>query len=1152
MVNGEIYKRLGTVVCCLLGFVSFLSAQKMNDGSRYADNSVLSSGKWIQLRVRENAIYKLTYDDIKKQGINDPSKVKIYGYGGWILPEDFNQSYIDDLPEVAVYMHKGSNGVFSSGDYLLFYGRGPVKWTYNSAKDVYEHENNPYAMYGSYFMTESDTGPKEMEKIPLSAAPSDAVRLTVFDDYALHEKDTISLLNSGRELFGENFVTNSGTQSFSFTIPGITSDLGKACLSFAAAPKVITSVKLSISEKEIMSLPINVISVGDTYRKAFLVGEWKDWTGEKNEKTTATVSFNSAGLSVAYLNFIALNMKRSLQFYQNAYTFFRNRESLSHPVTYSIGNPAASCQIWDVTQNTDTRLVETALKDGQLQFTTAVSNVLREFVMVDINEVFPIPEFAGAIDNQNLHALPPVDMIILTPAAYIKQAERLAEKHRQHSGLKVEVVDDRLVFNEFSSGTPDATAYRRFMKMFYDRATSDSDKPKYLLLFGGGLFDNRHLTADGAKRDPKYYLLTYQMKESLDSTTSYGTDDYFGFLDDNEGRNLNADGIDIGIGRFPVTTAVQAEDAVNKVIGYMENKQFGNWKNKLVFAADNTDTYSPGTQFAIHAKQADQLTGYIEQNFPEYMLSKYYIDAYRLIDVNGKPTALDARKGMFDDLKEGCFLLNYTGHGSTTGWAAEGLLNIEDVRNMNFEHLPLWITATCDFGWFEGFDTSGGESAFLNKSSGAIALYTTSRVVYSEKNFDINNQLIRFLFRKENGKYLSLGDIIRLSKNQLGSDANKLNYVLLGDPALVLNYPEWNIKLEMVNGNLVADDEMITLGALDKVTMSGVITDEEGNRIDNFTGTLQASVFDSKQTLETVSVATDGSRFSFTTYPGKIYSGNTEVKNGAFSFTFNVPLDISYSKTNGKISMYAYNPSIKNDAAGSFLQYNLTGTCDNCGGEGETPEILAMFLNSEDFKNGGSVNETPFFFAHLRDENGINLAGSGLGHDILLTIDNNPAWTYSLNNYYEAINLSEGTVGFSIPELPAGDHSLTLRVWNIINNSIIDSLQFTVVKGYKPAIWDLIAHGNPARTHTFFVFNHDLPETVLNVEIGVYDLTGRAVWTHSEKGSSGFSGKYQIRWDLVNGAGNRVQPGIYIYRANIRTANSRESTQAKKIIVLGQ
>jgi hypothetical protein len=213
--------------------------------------------------------------------------------------------------------------------------------------------------------------------------------------------------------------------------------------------------------------------------------------------------------------------------------------------------------------------------------------------------------------------------------------------------------------------------------------------------------------------------------------------------------------------------------------------------------------------------------------------------------------------------------------------------------------------------------------------------------------------------------------------------------------------------------------------------------------------------------------------------------------------------------------------------------------------------IDSLFLNTVTFKDGDPVNETPFFYAKVSDDNGINLSGSGIGHDILLTIDNNPAWTYSLNSYYQSIDITQGTVGFSIPALPAGKHSLTFKVWNILNISTTDSLNFTVIKGYKPAILDLQAYGNPTSTYTNFMLSLNFPETTLNVEIGVYDLTGRAVWTHSETGSSGFMQQYPIQWTLVNNAGNRVPPGVYVYRATISTTTSKETTQARKIIILG-
>ena len=1138
-----------------MGFIPFLSAQKANDGSRYAENSVLSTGKWIQMKVKENGIFKLTYDEIKKQGINDPSKVKIYGYGGWMLSEDFSTQYVDDLPEVPVYIEKGGDGVFSSGDYLLFYARGTIKWTYNSSRGTFEHENNPYSTYGSYFITESDAGPKEMDKLPTQDISSTPLHITTFDDYVLHEKDSVSILYSGRELYGENFVRNSGNQSFTFEIPGITSDPGKARLSFAAAPNVTTPVKMSIGGQDIINLSVS--NPGNYYVKAKQADGWGDWIGEKNQRVTATVTYNSSGQTVAFLNFIVLNIKRSLQFYSSAYTFFRSVENRSNPVTYSVGEATASRQVWEVTQNNDTRMVQTEIKNGRMEFSIPSSgNTLREFVMIDLNGSFLVPEFANEIENQNLHALPPADMIILVPEIFVNQAERLAERHRQQSGLRVTVVNDRLVFNEFSSGTPDATAYRRFMKMFYDRAVSgsESDKPKYLLLFGDGLFDNRFLTRESKNVDQKFYLLTYQVRESLDGQSSYGTDDYFGFLDDNEGQNISSGVLDLGIGRFPVSSVTQAEDAVNKVLNYMDNKQFGNWKTKLIFTADNTDDYTT-TNFAVHVGQADELARYIEQNNPEYMVYKYYLDAYRLVNVNGKFVSPDAKNALLNQLKEGCFLLNYTGHGSVTDWTSEGLLNITDVRQMNFENLPLWITATCDFGWFDGFNTSGGETAFLNKKSGAIALFTTSRVVGSDANSKLNKQFIRYLFTKSevDGKNLRLGDIFRFSKRQMGSDSNKLNFILLGDPALVLNYPEWSIKLETINGKAVSENETISLKALDKVAIAGVITDESGNRADDFSGTMNASVFDSKQTMESVSVNTEGGRFTYTDYPGMIYSGKTDVKNGAFNFTFNVPLDISYEESNGKLGMYAFDSSIKKDAFGSFTGYSLSGTNDDVENNGIGPEIIKMFLNTEDFKDGGSVNETPFFYAEVRDESGINLAGSGIGHDIMIMIDNNPVWTYyPLNSYYYALDDTRGIVGFSIPELPAGKHSLTFKIWNIFNNSTVDTLNFNVVKGHKPNIIDLHARENPARDITYFTLSYDLPETVLNIEIGVFDVTGRLIWTHKEKGSSGYLEHYPIEWNLVNNKGTRVPPGIYVYRATVCTSTSSETTKAKKIIVLGQ
>ena len=1129
----------------LLSLFSFSSLFSVN----YAENSVLSSGKWIQIQVNENAIYKLTYDDIKKMGISDPSKVKIYGYGAWMLDEDFRKPYIDDLPEVSVWLNKGSDNVFNSGDYLLFYGRGTTKWTYNTQTDFFEHENNPYSTFGSYFLTESDSGPKEMSSIsnePNTPNPWLGTRLTTFDDYVLHERDSIAFLQSGRELFGESFVGKQN-QTFSFTVPGITNDPGKVRLSFAAAPQTTTPVTLSIDGKSMLNLNISK-PTGD-YRKANLANGMATWTGEKKDQVTATVSYNSSGQAIANLNYISLRTKRQLRFYNN-YTFFRNTESLRNTVEYVIENAGSQSLIWDITNNFDAGIVPANRNGNNLSFWATRSNVLREYVMVDYSKSFPTPQVIGEVKNQNLHSLPQTDMVIIVPEVYFSQAERLAERHRS-TGLSVVTVQPNWIYNEFSSGSPDATAYRRFMKMFYDRATSEEEKPKYLLLFGDCIFDNRFLTKEATKLDSRYFLLSFQMRESTDESTSYGSDDYFGLLDDNEGLQISSGTLDIGIGRFPVRTIAQAENAVNKVLSYMDDTIYKEWKNRIIFTADNTDSYLPSS-FCVHALQADTVSQYIENNHPEYMITKSFMDAFKSVTVNGQKTIPDAKNKFLTSLKEGCFILNYTGHGNISSWSSENMLRDTDIKQMNFEGLPLWITATCDFGWFDRLGTSAGEEVFLNKNSAGIALFTTSRVVYSANNARIHSRLIRNTFTKENGKNLRLGDILRKSKNEMQGDNNKLNYILLGDPALKLHYPNLTVQLEKINEETIDPNKIYSFRALDKVTLVGKIVDESGATVTNFNGKIKTNVFDSKQQINSVETDDNGKHFSFSDYVNTVYIGYNEVKDGQFSVSFNVPLDISYANNNGKMNFYAYDEETGLDANGYYSRYQLAGTGDDLNYGDEGPEILSMFLNSPSFKDGDNVNETPYFVARVSDEKGINMTGNGIGHDITICIDNSAALTYTLNSYYTPINEKEGEIKFHIPALSPGKHQLVFKVWNILNNSSTDSLTFNVAAGSKPHLYDITATNIPARENTYFLLTHDRPESEIEVEVSVYDLSGRTVWTHKEAGSSSWLKQYPIEWNLTDGSGQRIGSGVYLYRATINTPEGKEATKSKKIIVLGQ
>ena len=1167
----KIFQKINIYIVIIIMALTFLNIQNIsaayNDGSRYTVNSKLASGKWVKIKVTDNAIYKLTYEDIQKMGIN-PAKAQIYGYGGWVINEDFSKTYVDDLPEVAVWI-SGSDNKLDAGEYMLFYGRGTIKWTYNGTE--FTHENNPYATYGTYFIGETDGNLKIMENAETIASASTIV--STFQDYFLHEKEEYSIARSGRELYGESF-TSKTQQTFTFQIPGITSDAAIARLSFVANAEKQTSVSLSINDntdnfKSILERSITGTSATDSYTKANEANTSGSWTGEKNENTKVLVNYQGSA-KLAYLNYIRLTVTRDLRYYNTGYTFFRNKENLSKDIQYNIKNVNSDLLVFDITNNYDTRKVQTQLSSNTLSFSTASSGTLKEYVLVDPKQTFLTPQKVEDVTNQNLHGLELIDMAIIAPKAFVSEAERLAQAHRDRSGLKVQVVTANQIYNEFSSGTSDASAYRRFMKMFYDRAQNESEKPKYLLLFGDAIYDNRFLDPSCKTLTKENFLLTYPSKYSLTTgQSSLPNEDYFGFLDEEEdSKNTIFYQRDqkLGIGRFPVQTLSAAKIAVDKVISYMDNKNKGIWKNSFIFLADDSDSTSPGSSFANHMKEADSIANsVIQKNHPEYMLSKIYLDAYTPDRTGGKKNFDNtAKKKLFETLTEGSIAFNYTGHGSPTAFA-DYIMSVSDVQQMNFKNLPLWITATCDFAWFDAVANSAGELVFLSEKSAGIALFSTSRVVYSEKSFLLNRFFYQNMFKKTDGKIQTLGDIMRNSKNDMNNlpaigvasiynDANKQAYVLIGDPALTLNLPEYDIEIDEINGEMIDKDKTYTFKALEKVTVSGFVKNESGAIDNSFNGKVSAKIFDGTQIIESYTETNAGGHVYFSDYPNTLALASSDVEGGRFSFSFSVPKGITETENLGKMSLYAYDVLSGREANGSFMKYNIFGFDENTDfKDTASPVIESIYLNTTDFQSGDNVNETPYFYAKVSDKYGIDISGS---HDIEIIIDNKPGLTYKLNSYYRLSETEENTgyVGFSIPELEEGEHNLTFRIWNILNNSTIYTAKFNVVKGLQPRIFDLSVTSNPAKIgySTTFELSHNRPETQIEVTINVYDLSGRPVWKHTESGSSELLNNYEIPWDLVTQGGGYVQPGVYVYSATVKTANGTEATKAKKMIVVGE
>lgn len=771
---------------------------------------------------------------------------------------------------------------------------------------------------------------------------------------------------------------------------------------------------------------------------------------------------------------------------------------------------------------------------------------------------FAVPEYVYRITNQDRHSDAPVDMVIIIPTTQklLGQAERLKSLHEEE-GMSVRIVPADELFNEFSSGTPDATAYRRYMKMLYDRASTEDDMPKYLVLFGDGAWDNRMNTSDWRNYSPDDFLLCYESEESFCNTTSFVSDDFYCMLDDDEtigsGRVYTGKP-DVAVGRFPVRTPDEAQIMMDKLFAYVGNSNVGDWQNKVVFLADDGNDN-------IHMKGSDNVAKMVEERYPAFDVKRVMWDAYTRVTSSTGNSFPEVEKIVQQYMSSGALMMNYTGHGAAYCLSHEMAIKLADFKNAVSTHLPLWVTAACDVMPFDRQEDNIGETAVLNRNGGAIAFFGPARTVFTNYNDLMNMAFTREVLTPG----VSIGEAARRAKNYLvspvepgtGTDRteNKLHYILIGDPALKLAAPSLTLTIDSINGGKADGSSSIELKAGESVKVSGHVGAADSIE-DDFSGIVTVSVADVKELVtcklnNTVTANNEGASWAFEYYdrPSTLFRGTDSVRNGRFTFNFIVPKDIRYSEGSGRIVAYAVNDSREKTASGYCESFNLGGSSafsrDSIG-----PSIYC-YLNSPSFSNGGNVNTTPYFFAELYDEGGINSAGTGIGHDIELIIDGDMSKTYVLNDNftYDFGSYTNGTVGYSIPALAEGRHKLLFRAWDIQNNSSTAELTFNVVGSLEPNLLSVYCTSNPATTSTSFRIVHDRAGCNLDVVVDVFDMSGRHLWTHSESSLSA-DNTLEIDWDLTVDGGRRLGTGVYLYRARISCDGSSYASKAKKLIVL--
>ena len=1135
-----------------------------------ANSSVLASGAWYKIGVTKDGVYKIDKTFLTNLGLDvantDPRNIRIYGNGGKLMPEKNAAFRFDDLNENAIRVVGENDGVFDAGDYILFYGQSTDTWKrVAGSKMPFDHQIHYFSDTSFYFITaDLGTGKRITSQSSLSNSPNTTTSKQ--DYYGFHEQNTTNLVKSGREFYGEKFDLTT-TYSFSFLIPdaaiGDSVYVNASVLGRSDAATVGPSSFGVNFNSNSFNFTCPATNVNSYLADVGYLGE--DSKGAILNSTFLSVSVSKlTANATGWLDNIVYNARRNLIFNQTQFDF-RDMKTVVGPNTFAkyilTNNNAISPTIWDVTNPFDIKEQQYNVSANILDF-TATSDSLKQFTIFTPTQAFT-PKGYGSIPNQNLHGIQQADFVIVTHPSFLAEAQRIANIHQLYDTLTYAIATTQEVYNEFSSGTPDIGGIRDFVKMLYKRPTDPNEATKYLLLLGDASYKNKDINLSGNTA----LIPAYETAISTSYTNSFITDDYFAMMDNNEGDLLSGgpDLVDIGVGRFPVKNKAEAIAVTNKVENYYKlNYGFnpnaiesscvtaendypqGDWRNWVCFVADDEDSNE-------HINQANNLANKTYNGNKYYNVDKIFIDAYVQESTPGGSRYPLAVEDLERRIEKGALILNYTGHGGELGLAEERIVDVPQILNWkNKNNMPLFVTATCEFSRFDDPDrTSAGEYCLLNENGGAIGLMTTVRLAFSGLNYILNDKFYNHaLSPMPNGKMPHIGDLYRLTKRDLApGNSQYMNFVILGDPALKLAYPQQRVFTSTINSQSVTTTSIDTLSALSLLSITGYVGDANGNKLTNFNGIVYPTVFDKAVTVTTVANDASSNPLPFLLQKNIIYKGKSEVINGDFTFSFLVPKDISYNYGIGKISYYAHNGV--NDANGYYDKIVIGGSNPNAISDNQGPSI-SLFMNDEKFVSGGVTNENPKVYAKISDISGINTIGAGIGHDIVAILDENTKDAIILNDYYvsDLNTYQSGKIRYPLNELPEGNHTLTLKVWDVQNNSSSSYTDFVVANQADLALTHILNYPNPFTTKTKFFIEHNQCCVSLKVLIQIYTITGKVVKSINQTiNNEGFR-LDGIEWDGKDEFGDKLARGVYIYKVSVTDGSKKKADKIEKLVIL--
>ena len=1113
----------------------------------HVSQSVLSQHTWYRMGVTQEGIYKLDYNALRAMQMDvehlNPNEIRIFGNPAGVLPEKNSDARYDDLTEMAIFVSGAEDGSFDADDYVLFYGQEPTCWKVTDGLAMkYERRKNPYSDTTYYYIC-ADSG---VAGLRVGSQPSADIEgatnvVTEFPDYAWHDAELFSPYNSGRNWFGEQLTSVDTALYLQFVFPNLVKSKPIEYKVVAMGRSLNGSIHYDVWAND--SHLVADGTIGAISDNSHSYGKDTTRTGQmQSESDTVDFQFllqpRVAG-QLLYLDYVEFYCWRELKRVGNLFPFRLRPDQLSHSNTAVwVRNMSHEYQVWDVSNPVRPAVQEGVMSSDNFVFGVENKTERRYFTFkpsaaLTVASVNPVA-------NQNLHAVVQADMLIITPKVFWEQAQALADFHQNDDGLQSVVVDLDEIYNEFGTGTPDPSGIRDFIRMVYQRSEGQL---KYVLLFGKGSHDFRNIRGFG-----KNYVPPYEAETSLGQTASFCTDDFYAMMDDNEGVNSGGR-VDLGVGRLPVASVEEAETVLRKIYHYADlSATHGSWKTNHLFTADDEQN-----EYADHAEQCSDI---ISDENHAMNAQKVYLDAYPQYTSPSGNVAPDATAELVRRFEKGVLAMQYHGHGGVRGLTDEKMLTNTEIMNMtNYDCMPFVLTATCEFSQFDDPSfVSAGELMLTLPTGGSVAMLTTVRPTVGNNNINIAKALMHRMYTPDGDKASRFGDIVKDTKadnsnfSTTNNTSKNISYVFFGDPALRFAAPVEKVLTVKMNGEEL--DHEVALHAMSMVNVEGEIRKADGSLDAAFNGEVELRFFDKESVFTTLgsSPVADPVR-NFTFFNDVLFQGKATVKQGKFSFSFQVPRDINLQEGKPRFSYYAYDSIRQIDAMGVFEDVILGGIDPTAIVDNEGPKI-DFYWETPSFQNGDTVANKGTLYAELYDAQGIYHYDYGLGRDIILNGNVQGFNNVRLNDAFEpALNdFRRGRIAVPVSELEPGIYTFTLRAWDSQDNSSEAELWFTVCDD-EILLAQVRNFPNPFTDETWICLTHHGEDGPLNITLEVFDVLGRVISTSQKTVECVDNQVEPIRWNVNENVAGHLRPGVYCYRLTLTDAKGKHRSMTQKMLI---